>query len=489
MHDNLTAAQTAEWINCRNDPEYFIRNYVIIECPEKGSLIPFTLWDSQVAALSALVNERQLVVLKARQLGLTWLVLSYALWQMVCHEPASVLLFSLREAEAAELLRRMRGIYSRLPRFLQDATQPDANAAAWRMECGSSALAFSTRAGRSYTGTLAIVDEADYVPRLADFLNAVKPTIDGGGQLVLISTADKARPRSTFKRLFRAGWAGTGSYRAIFLPWNARPERSAEWYARVRVEMRQQRGSDDDFLQEYPATPEEAMQVRALSARLPGEWVRAASAEAEGLGERSLPAWANQVAGLVIFAPPRAGESYVAGADPAEGNPNSDESVVTVVHAESGEQVALAAGRMTPERFAAACATLCAYYNEASLLVERNNHGHTVLAWLHEQGANLLRGTDGKPGWLTTALSKTRLYDEAARQLAAGEITLHDAATASQLALIDAGTLRAPEGDHDDRATAMALAMAARAWGIGGAVAAPVAARDVVEHYDRGDFV
>jgi hypothetical protein len=257
----------------------------------------------------------------------------------------------------------------------------------------------------------------------------------------------------------------------------------------VRIEMRQQRGSDDDFLQEYPATPEEAMQVRALSARLPGDWVRRASAEAEGLSDRFLPAWSNQMAGLVVFAPPRAGESYVAGADPAEGNPNSDESVVTVIHAESGEQIALAAGRMTPERFAAACATLCAFYNEAPLLVERNNHGHSVLAWLHEHGTNLLRGSDGKPGWLTTALSKTRLYDEAARQLAAGEITLHDAATASQRARVDAETSRAPEGEHDDRATAMALAMAARSWGVGGAVAAPVPAPDVVQGYDRGEFV
>ena len=68
-----------------------------------------------------------------------------------------------------------------------------------------------------------------YVPHLGDFLNAVKPTVDGGGRLVLVSTADKARPLSPFKRLFRAAWAGTGDYAAVFLPWSARPGRDERW--------------------------------------------------------------------------------------------------------------------------------------------------------------------------------------------------------------------------------------------------------------------
>ncbi len=69
---------------------------------------------------------------------------------------------------------------------------------------GSRALAFSTKGGRSYTGTFALVDEADFVPELSQFFNAVKPTIDAGGQLFLVSTSDKKRPISTFKNLFRA---------------------------------------------------------------------------------------------------------------------------------------------------------------------------------------------------------------------------------------------------------------------------------------------
>ena len=47
--------------------------------------------------------------------------------------------------------------------------------------------------------SLALVDEADYVPDLATFLNAVKPTVDAGGKLFfcLLYTSDAADERSS----------------------------------------------------------------------------------------------------------------------------------------------------------------------------------------------------------------------------------------------------------------------------------------------------
>ncbi len=491
-----------ERLRCAADASYFCHHYLQIESPEQRALLPFALWPAQEEALRTIQSERKVVVLKARQLGLTWLALSHALWLMLFRPPATILLFSLRESEARELLRRLRALHARLPTWLQQPSGDRAAQELWTLGNGSRALAFSTRAGRSYTGTLALVDEADFVPHLADFLNAVKPTVDGGGQLLLLSTADKAQPQSPFKRLFRAGWEGVGDYAALFLPWHARPDRSPAWYAAVRAEMFAQRGSDDDLHQEYPATVEEALRVRLLAARIPADDVAAVSAEAVALpwAVRQLAAQMKLSipTGAALFCAPEPDRPYVAGADPAEGNPASDESVMTVLDALSGEQVALLAGKLPPELFAHQCAQLCALYNGAPLLVERNNHGHTVLAWLREGGIGapdalrpppLLRGLDGKPGWLTTAVSKTRLYDELARACRARALLLHDAESAAQLAAIEAATLRAPAGLHDDRATALALAFAALTWG--GAAASPVApieAEDPLRAYDRSAF-
>src|SRR5262249_13885991 len=100
-------------------------------------------------------------------------------------------------------------------------------------------------------------------------------------------------------------------------------------------------------------------------------------------------------------------------------------------------------------------------------LVERNNHGHAVLLWLRDSGGSvqLLLGHDGKPGWLSSTLGKTQLYDRCADACKNAEVTLYSFATYTQLASIDGSTLRAPDGQHDDRADAFALACAARTSG------------------------
>jgi hypothetical protein len=97
--------------------------------------------------------------------------------------------------------------------------------------------------------------------------------------------------------------------------------------------------------------------------------------------------------------------------------------------------------------------------------VERNNHGHAVLLWLRDngRGVQLLNGHDGKPGWLSSTLGKTQMYDKCDDACKNAEATLHSFATYTQRTSIDGSTLRAPDGQPDDRADAFALACAARA--------------------------
>ena len=136
---------------------------------------------------------------------------------------------------------------------------------------GSRFLAFPTTGGRSYTGTIAVVDEADFVPDLRGFLNAVKPTIDAGGQLFLITTSDKKRPLSTFKRLYRRAHSERqlGDYVPVFLPWYARPDRDMPTgTTRSGPRCLSSRERDDDFYAEYPETPEQALAPETLDRRL-----------------------------------------------------------------------------------------------------------------------------------------------------------------------------------------------------------------------------
>jgi len=95
-------------------------------------------------------------------------------------------------------------------------------------------------------------------------------------------------------------------------------------------------------------------------------------------------------------------------------------------------------------------------------LCERNNHGHLLIARLRDYGAMLLCGRDRRDGWMSSTLGKVAMYDAAADACKNKEVILHSFATFSQLASIDGSTLRAPAGQHDDRADAFALACVAR---------------------------
>ena len=176
---------------CAVDPAYFLDRHASIYDATRADWIPFRLWGAQVQTLDTLRDRRLAVILKARQLGLTWLVLGFTLWQMLFHPAATVLLFSRRDDEAVDLLRtRLRGMYDRLPAWLRVRAFPVDNDHEWQWSNGSRVLAFPTTAGDSYTASLAVVDEADLVPDLDRLMRAVKPTIDGGGRMVLLSRAD-----------------------------------------------------------------------------------------------------------------------------------------------------------------------------------------------------------------------------------------------------------------------------------------------------------
>lgn len=483
----LTAQQQAELRACKGSPAHFINTYAQVYDATARDWLAFRLWPAQARVLVDLEQHRLTCIVKARQLGLSWLVVGWALWLMLFRPAATVLFFSKRDAEAVHLLNfRLRGMLGRLPAWLAQEVTVD-NAHDLRLANGSTGLAFPTTGGRSYTATLAVVDEADFAENLDGLLNAVKPTIDAGGRLVLVSTSNKAQPESAFKRIYRAAERSENSYRPVFLPWSARPERTAAWYAAQRADVLARTGALDDLYQEYPTSVMEAFAPRARDRRFSAEWLSRADRTGGDpvVGGPALP-------GLVVFAEPVAGGVYVIGADPAEGNPQSDESAAVVLDVPThgrpgGRQMAVLGGRVEPAVFGAQLAALAAYYNGAAVLVERNNHGHAVQLWLREFApTRLLNGLDGKPGWLSSGRGKAVALDAAAEAIRDGGAWVRDRETLAQLASIEGTSLRAPVGQHDDRAVALCLALAAlRLCAVVGAAGASVPARDVIAEADR----
>lgn len=449
--------QRIEWLACSQDPAYFIHNYCHIYDATRGEWIPFSLWEAQVEAVELIFKNNLALILKARQLGLTWLTLCFALWLMLFRPSATILLFSRREIEAIYLLdKRLKGIYTRLADFLKVRDITSDSSHTWELSNGSVAYAFPTTAGDSYTATLAIVDEADLLPDLDALMLAVKPTIDGGGRMILLSRSNKDTPNSPFKKMFKAAIAKQNGWAALFIPWMARPSRDANWYERQKADILSRTGSVDALYEQYPATPEEALSPRSLNKRLPFEWLNRCYVEMKGEDHESVP-------GCKVFHPPQVGRSYVMAADPAEGNPTSDDSCAHVFDAITLEEVAVLAGKIEPIMFAQYLINLSDYYFGAPILPERNNHGHAVIAQIRTEGHEdkLLRGLDGNYGWQTTGKSKAILYSHAADLFRLGVPTIHSQVTFLQLCDVQGSTLEAPEGSNDDHAMSCVLALLA----------------------------
>lgn len=468
----LSPYQLRERRNCKKSAVYFIMNYVKIYAANAdvnvggtGTWISFKLWLEQVQVLDMFIVESLVIVLKARQLGLTWLALAYGLWLMLFRPSATILVFSRRDDESKYLLsdERLKGMFNALPDWMkEDTVKSDHHV--WTLANGSTAKAFPTSGGDSYTATLAIVDEADLIENLGKLITSVKPTIDAGGKMFLISRADKSRPQSLFKKMYLAAKMGTTNWKCVFLPWNVRPERTIEWYESMKRDTLENTGTLDDLWEQYPANDAEALAAKTADKRfLPTHLLNCYFTRKQLTDHDLLRHGIPALPGFRVFIPARAGCRYIVGVDPAEGNPNSNDTGAVVIDYVTGEMCAVMQGKVEPSTTAVYVDRIGQYYNGADILVLRNNHGHAVLLKLVEIGVlTLINGLDGRLGYQENVRTKTYMFDVAADAFRDSDCMIYDFVTYSQLTSIEGNTLAAPEGELDDMAVAFITALLGR---------------------------
>jgi len=277
---------------------------------------------------------------------------------------------------------RMKGMYQELPNWMKMGQYMTSDSGhEWALSNGSVARAFPRTAGDSYAATAGLVDEADVGDGLNFLLRAVKPTIDAGGQLILLSRSDKQKPASTFKNIYRGAKKKLNDWAYLFLPWFARPDRNAEWYDAQKRDIEARTGSLDDLHEQYPATDIEALAPGSKDKRIPGKWLEACYEERQPLPEETITKCdppAPAINDLEIYVLPEQGRTYVLGLDPAEGNPGSNDSALTVLDRYTQEEVAKLRGKIEVATMGGYADEIGRFYNDAGILVERNNHGHAV---------------------------------------------------------------------------------------------------------------
>ncbi len=413
-------ATEVDYAIARKDFVRWLRYVKILEPPPGGGIIPFVPWPHLLEIAGAFGKYRLIIIVKAKQIGISWLMAAHDCWLAAYHEGAQVLEFSKGQVEARDLLTKSHFIYQHLPPELQTPLDPTTEVLRFPgMSSRIMALPSTVDAGIGQSATKVTMDEADFFEYFArNYDNAAKPTTDAGGQLVIASTVNPEKFNSDFQRWARrAGWnePGENGFALYFYPWNVRPGRDKAWYDSTYAESMEPWKHSKN----YPNSLEEALAPSRELSYFDADTV------AWMLAERAQEPL-EVIGGITsIWKPPVVGLKYILGGDTAWGQTGSY-NAAAVFEWGTAEQVAELHGRLHPNDMAFEVMVLHKKYNHAYMVLERAGEGlerdgdsvvvvDKVVELLKEcdcRGrlfyADHMQKEPKTPGWITN--SQTRPY-------------------------------------------------------------------------------
>jgi len=459
----------AKWRAYADDPVKFFRDCWHIQHPEKGAML-FDLFGPQERALQTFREERYVVTLKARQIGWTTLVAGYAFWLAYFHPDRLIIFLSKGEREASAILRMVGYGMKRLPEWMRDRGPKVLrdNQSTLEFSNGSSVESLPSKSdpARGRSCYLAVVDEWAFLENPDEAWASIEPIADVGGRVIGLSTANGWG--NFFHRLFTGAEAGTNRFAALFEPWSARSDRDADWY-----EVKRQSLPVWQLHQEYPTTPEEAF-IKSGNPFFDPDALAALEVREPERGRLVAGDFVTFVAGegpLSLWERPQANETYVVGADVAEGLEHGDYCSAHVVRWRTHEVVAHWHGHVSPDEFAGILADLGTFYNQALVGVENNNHGLTTCKYLKDwyRYPNIFysrivdersRRTTNKIGWSTTKKTRPLMLDDLATALRDGSLGLWCRPTVAELRTFVRDEMGRMRGSpFDDRVMSLAIAV------------------------------
>jgi len=227
----FTPEQIEELRQCSTDPVYFIRNYVKIQHPVKGS-VPFELYDYQEEMIRLYHQNRYSIVLASRQVGKSTVAIAFLLWYTVFNFDKTVLIVSNKNAGSIEMIGRIKYAYENLPFWLKPGIQDDTyskHQIGWDNGSRIIAEATSENSGRGLSISLLYVDELAFVsPEIQEeFWTSISPTLATGGSCIVTSTPNG--DSDLFSTLWRGSLVDVNGFANLHVPWDAPPDRDEEF--------------------------------------------------------------------------------------------------------------------------------------------------------------------------------------------------------------------------------------------------------------------
>ena len=225
-----TEESLTEYMKCKEDPEYFIENFVKIIHVDHG-LVPFDMYDYQKDMIHKFNDNRFVICKMPRQTGKSTTIIAFLLHYILFNESVNVAVLANKGAVARELLSRLQLAYEHLPKWLQQG------AVVWNkgnieVENGSKVIAAATSSSavRGSSFNIIFLDEFAHVPQniAESFFTSVYPTISSGEstKVLIVSTP---LGMNMFYKMWIEAEEGRNDYVPIEVHWSEMPGRDARW--------------------------------------------------------------------------------------------------------------------------------------------------------------------------------------------------------------------------------------------------------------------
>lgn len=388
---------------------------------ERQRLSFFDMNKAQEELLDLLLEgHKRIIVVKARQLGISTLVRAYHFWKWFDAEEPVKLGVVAHTREAADNLHNTdKTFYNNLPTKLKP-TVDKATTKTIRKKNGAELKAFTAggQGGtRSYVFTSAHLSEFPFYENPEEALATILAAV-GDGQIIIESSPNIAG--DYFNKLVEDGLAHKNEWKVLFFPWTINDEYKDKETTRLQrtydeekelikagltipqISWRRKQISTlgyDKFIREYPRTIEEAFKG---SRTTPYFWNDTCENIKEAkLGSREKRKYKHQII---------EGDAYTIGVDTSAGV-GGDYSAFTIIHNDTMQPVYhYLANTITPRLFAEEIYNTALNYGTPLIIVEANSYGASVIEALQGWGwKKLWKDKDGR--WFnTTSGNRNRLF-------------------------------------------------------------------------------
>jgi len=370
---DMTPDQLKEWIRCKKDPIYFLTTYGRVVHIDHG-LVPLKLYPYQEEMIKNYKEHRFNIALTCRQAGKTTGVVGFLAWYLIFHAEKDCHVLANKEAQAMEIMKRLRRLYEELPYFLQQGIVAF-NQGNIILENGSSCEghASSSDSIRGRSASLLYLDEFAFLGFSdggQDFVDSVFPVVSSGKTSKILITSTPKGARGQFYKFWQGAvakgddWNG---YVPLSVTWKDVPGRDEDWAVKTKKQLGSSR-----FSQEH--------ECKFLSSS--GGLI---SSEVLEKLKIATPEYTFEDGAYEILYPPEKDRIYVATVDCAEGI-GEDNSTIAIFDVTSKPYRVVAtyhSNTVSPLVFPYEIERICSQYNEAWVLVENNAIGSQIIQILY----------------------------------------------------------------------------------------------------------